>query len=271
VSLNRACVAVFCVSVVLAGTGAAHADPTKDECIEADESAQALRTQARLREAEERLSLCVASTCPAPVRNDCTERLNEVQKAVPTVVFDVRSSSGDAIGAARVRMDGAVLAGKLDGTAVAVDPGKHAFAFEADGYAPLEVPFTVLEGGKLQRVDAVMSSAAHRTPVARSVSYVALGVGAVGVVVGGVFGFRAMLDKAALDGACMGGACPARSQHDIDALRADGTVSNIGFEVGLPALAAGVVLWLLSAGPEKAPAPAAVWVGPRAAGVAGRF
>ncbi len=270
-SVSRACLAGLCASIVLAAGGVARADPTKEECIEADESAQALRAQAKLRDAQERLSLCVVSTCPAPVRSDCSERLDDVQRALPTVVFDVRSSSGEAIGAARVKMDGAELGAKLDGTAVTVDPGEHAFSFAADGYAPVEVPFTVLEGGKLQRVNAVLPAPVRRSPVTRPLSYAALGVGTVGVIAGAGFGLAAMLDKAALDGACVGGACPARAQHDIDALHSDGTVANVAFGVGLPVLAAGVVLWLLSSGSEKAPSREAVWVGPRAAGVVGSF
>ena len=52
------------------------------------------------------------------------------------MVFDVRGAGGGGdIFAVRVSMDGAALVSRLDGSALAVDPGQHTFAFAADGFA----------------------------------------------------------------------------------------------------------------------------------------
>ncbi len=254
-------------------------DPTKDECMEADESAQALRSEGKLRDARQRLSLCVAASCPGPVRDDCAERLDELERAQPTVVFDVQGAGGEDLSAVRVKVDGALLTGRLDGTAHAVDAGQHRFTFEADGYVPLEQSLLIREGGKGRSIKAVLGVDPRRTrtPVTRIVSYAALGVGAAGIAVGSVFGVRSMLDKAKLDGACAGNACPSRVQSDIEALHSDGTISSVGFGVGIVGLAAGVVLWIVSSGPKKPTAEKALlasvtpWIGIRAAGVEGSF
>ncbi len=88
---------------------------------------------------------------PEPVRDDCSEQLNEVQKLLPTVVFEVRSVDGADETDVRVNMDGAPLATKLDGQAMAVDPGQHTFRFEADGFAPVDLPLLVREADKARR------------------------------------------------------------------------------------------------------------------------
>jgi hypothetical protein len=135
---------------------AARADPTKDECINANESAQALRTARRLRDAAIKLELCVAKSCPGPVRDDCAERLNDVQKALPTVVFAVRSGGGPDLIAVRVKMDGVLLTTKLDGSAITVDPGPHAFVFEARGFAPFDETLLIREGEKERHEEIVL-------------------------------------------------------------------------------------------------------------------
>src|SRR5689334_7194462 len=53
------------LALVVGGARVARAEPTKDECVDADESAQAARTSGRLREARDRLAVCVDRVCPA--------------------------------------------------------------------------------------------------------------------------------------------------------------------------------------------------------------
>jgi hypothetical protein len=253
---------------LVAGTSAAL--PTKDECINANEAAQSLRTAGKLRAAQEKLTLCTAKTCPGPVRDDCTERLNEVLKAQPTVVFDLRTPAGADVVGARVTMDGAPLAARLDGSAVAVDPGKHTFGFTADGFAPVEESLLMKEGDKA-RVERVVlrtgpgpdgvegggsgataegasagGRAASGPSTLRTLTFATLGVGAVGVAVGAIFGGLALGDHASLHSHCNGNACPASEQSDIDALHTHAVLANVGFGVGVASLAASTVLYLVA-------------------------
>jgi hypothetical protein len=53
-------------------------------------------------------------------------------------------------------MDGKPLVGRLDGTAVAVDPGQHAFTFEVSGQPSVTKGFVLKEGEKLRRERVVI-------------------------------------------------------------------------------------------------------------------
>ena len=80
-------------------------------------------------------------------------------------------------------------------------------------------------------------------------AYVGWVVGAAGVAVGSIFGAMALDDKSTLDRSCTAaGACPANSQHPIDVLSRDSTLSTVGFGLGLVGLATGTVLWLTARG-----------------------
>jgi hypothetical protein len=89
-----------------------------------------------------------------------------------------------------------------------------------------------------------------------------------GVAVGSIFGGLAIGDKASLDRVCMSsGACPTSVEPSIQALTRDGTISTVGFGVGLAGVATGLVLWATAKpSPVKA---ASLRFGP--GGVAGRF
>jgi hypothetical protein len=264
------------LTTVLASPGA-HADPTKDECINANESAQTLRMAGKLRDARDNLTLCVSESCPEVLRRDCAERLNEVQKALPTVVFEIRTAGGDDLSAVRVQMDGAPLAAKLDGTATVVDPGPHAFTFQAAGFAAVAQPILVREGDKARIVSVVMrSNRPQRTSATRVLSFATLGVGVAGIAVGSVFGILALDDKAWLDDNCKGHACQSSAQSHIRDLHTNAVASEIGFGVGVLGVVAGAVLFLVSRGSgEAAEMDASTvvvpWIGAETAGVQGTF
>src|SRR5476651_2121227 len=129
---NALAATLGCASLYLAAPAVA-ADPTKDQCIDANETSQAMRKAEKLRDAEQRLLVCVAASCPGPVRDDCAQRLTEVRSVTPTIVFVVKDDADQDLGAVRVTMDGAPLVDKLDGTAIALNPGQHHFVFEAEG------------------------------------------------------------------------------------------------------------------------------------------
>jgi hypothetical protein len=248
----------------------AHADPTKDQCIDSNESAQTLRAAGKLREAMSKLTVCVARSCPALVRDDCAERLNTLQKLLPTVVFEVRSASGTDVTAVRVTMDGAPLTAKLDGTSLAVDPGQHTFRFEAEGFAPFDEPLLIREGDKARRERVALrggpgtsppasagaqtaEASASRMSTPRVVAFAALGVGVVGVAVGSIFGAMAIADKSSLSDNCNGktSACPSSQQSDISGFHSNGTTSDVAFGVGIAGLAAGAVLFFVSRSHES--------------------
>jgi hypothetical protein len=118
----------------------------------------------------------------------------------------------------------------------------------------------------------------------KTLAIVALGVGGVGIVVGAVTGFLAIGKHSDLADACPGGKCTSDKQSDIDSYKTMGTISTVGFIVGVVGLGAGAVLWF-TAPKESASAGAPKWatikpakdvtmtpfVGPTSAGVTGSF
>jgi hypothetical protein len=130
----------------------ARADITKDECIDANGRAQDLRRDGKLSAAREQLRECASVSCPAMVREDCASRLDELQRAQPTIVFEVRDELGVNLSAVRVTVDGTAITDRLDGAPLPVDVGEHVFAFETADRAPVTRTLVIVEGQKERRV-----------------------------------------------------------------------------------------------------------------------
>jgi hypothetical protein len=197
VPVNRSAGPILALALFGASSALA-AEPTKDECIAANETAQDLRQSGKLLEARTKLVLCVATSCPGPLREDCAQRLSEIAAVMPSVVFEVKDSAGNDMSSATVTIDGQHLAEKLDGRPIALDPGEHRFAFRAESGATAEKTLVVREGEKDRRERIVLGPASvvtigSETPVGErstfafdripTVAYVAAGVGVVGLVV----------------------------------------------------------------------------------------
>ena len=149
--------------VVLAGSTAAANEPTKQECVTANENAQDLLRAGKLRDAREQLVMCTAKACPGAVRDDCAERLRAVDQKLPLVVFTPLASKGAAgidVRAVTVTVDGASPSRPLDGTAIPVDPGEHTFTFSVGDRPPVSLELTLHEGDRLQRDVALEPPAA---------------------------------------------------------------------------------------------------------------
>jgi hypothetical protein len=143
---------------LLLGAGAllralpAHADPTTAECLIAHDEATELRAKHELRAARTKLQTCVAESCPAGLRTACLAELAQVSAAVPTLILDAVDAAGNDVSRVRVTMDGESLTDRIDGTAVAVEPGSHRFAFEVAGRPREERTLVLQEGEKDKRI-----------------------------------------------------------------------------------------------------------------------
>ena len=146
---------ISALGAILATVVAAHpvlaADPTTADCLSASESSLSLRNQHKLREARAALLICAAPSCPADVRSECSRRVGEVNAAIPTIVFEAKDAAGNDLSAVRMSMDGQPLAERLEGAALSIDPGVHAFTFETAGQPTLQKQLVVREGEKDRR------------------------------------------------------------------------------------------------------------------------
>jgi hypothetical protein len=244
-------------AIVLAGHTATAGEPTKQECVAANSSAQDLRAVGKLRAAREKLALCVSTSCPGPVREDCAQRLDEVNKAMPSLVFEAKDEAGNDLAAVRVTMDGVPLAGRLDGTSLAVDPGEHVFRFETNSFTPVEKRLVVHQTEKDRRVALSFRPSSVPAPSGNGSSdatgnspplwpeYLAFGVSGVGLVLGIIFTASALNQNSTLAGECTmpNGGCDPKYQSQIDALHQDQILATVGY--GIAVVGAGIGTYLL--------------------------
>jgi hypothetical protein len=71
---------------------------------------------------------------------------------------------------------------------------------------------------------------------------VSLGIGAAGVVAGGVLGILTLKQHRTLQGQCPGDVCPPDKQEDLRSAKQLGNFSTIAFGIGGAGLALGTVL-----------------------------
>jgi hypothetical protein len=243
---------------LLAASSAAGADPTKRECAAANETAQDLRRAGKLREARASLAVCTAGSCPGAIREDCAQRLKEVEAATPTLVFEAKDAAGHDLSVVHVTMDGQPLLEKLDGTAIAVDPGEHTFVFEAAALKRTEDTVVVREGDTNRRLRIVLElvnapTTKEQTPSApfmdpgtqRALGFSIAAAGGAGIAMGVIFG---LLAKSTYDHAsqseCMGASnCTPQGVQDGQAAHSQATVSTIAFIGGGALLAGGMLLY----------------------------
>jgi hypothetical protein len=248
---------LFALGVVLVPCAARAAEPSKLECIAANDAAQDLRRAGKLRGAREKLALCVSESCPGPVREDCAQRLTEVDRVMPSIVFEAKDSTGNDVVAVTVTMDGQQLPGKLSGLPVQVDPGEHRFVFEAEGLPATEKVVVVREGERDRHERVVLGQ--HGAPglsspapsssdgsSQKTIAYVVGGAGVVGLAIGSVLG---LVSKSSYDHALQTecgnnpNGCSPQGIKDGQSAHGQATASTVAFVAGTALLGAGAALY----------------------------
>jgi hypothetical protein len=287
-------VALVVVTFLLA-SGTARADMTKAQCIDVNTKGQDFRRDGKLSAAREQLRMCATPSCPAILSDDCAKRLDELERAQPTIIFDAKDGSGRDLSLVKVTVDGVPLAEKLEGTALQVDPGEHVFVFTEPDQAPVTKTFVLKEGDKERRERVVIGPAivpaitpqpsvgsSSSSPgesrggmgTQRILGLVAGGVGVVGVALGAVFGAMTLSEASQQQKDCASAAnClnypQASSEHSSGAT--DRTISTIGFIAGGALIAGGAALFFTAGHPSEAPASTGLQlvpdVGPGSAGM----
>jgi len=262
-------VGIGCASVLLAGSASA-ADPTKDQCIDANEASQAMRKAEKLRDAEQKLLVCVSASCPGPVRDDCAQRLTEVRAATPTVVFVVKDDADQDLTDVHVTIDGQPLTDKLEGLAIPIDPGPHRFTFVSTGRTKEERALVIREGEKDRHERVVLVStatppaaAANATaPVSEAaptaaeapardgkgqrIAGIAVGgAGVVGLVVGSVLGLASNSKYKDAISQCNGqpSMCPQPGVDEGKSAHSEAAASTVVFVVSAAFVAGGALLY----------------------------
>ena len=142
---------VLCL-LTCATSASAQPDDNAKRCTDAYVQSQELRLERRLIEAKRQAALCMAPTCPEFATKDCARWLDEIESALPSVVLRYVDETGREHNDVTVTLDGKPLTTKLDGTAMAIDPGPHTFVFRVSGADPVEHRVTIAEGEKLRQI-----------------------------------------------------------------------------------------------------------------------
>jgi hypothetical protein len=256
-------------------TPPAAAPPTKAECVGAHSEAQRLRLVGQLTGARAQLLVCANPSCPEPVTVECVPWLAEVERALPTVVFEARLADGSDAVDVTVLVDGVKVQDRLDGRAVPVDPGAHLVRFVLDAGAtpphPLERRVVVAEGEKTRVVRAEFPPAEILTPVPPVASSGGGGPHWSTYVLGGAsvlsfggftyFGLRGNSGKSDLDESHCSPKCPFSQTDPVKQKYTDANVFlGVGIATGVAAIIVGIATWGHG---KSAPAPAAARIDPQ--------
>jgi len=229
---------------LVAWTAPSHAEGP-DACLSSYESAQRLRLETKLRAAKAALVTCARAECPDVLRRDCSRWLGEVEKSLPSVVVAARRGATD-VTEVRVVIDGDIVAESLDGSAITLDPGKHAFRFELDGAPAVERSLLIVAGEKDRAIEVSFEAPADAKQTAAPSALPVYALGALGVVALGSFAYFGLSSHAKReDLAACKGHCP---EDDVDEVRREQLVADVSLGVGLVALGAAAYLHFGRAG-----------------------
>jgi hypothetical protein len=152
---HRTCAWVSSAVVFLASTGARAArTDDKEQCISAAEQGQDLRDDNKYQLARHAFSRCEQASCPALVRQDCTQWLQELDDKTPTIVLAAQDAGGHDLTEVKVTVDGALVVSLLDGMPLSIDPGEHLLRYEAAGFTAVE-DHIVIRAGQKNRILSV--------------------------------------------------------------------------------------------------------------------
>ena len=227
---------------------ASDGDVSKADCLSRHEEAQVARRERRLLDTRTALRICSGASCPAAIRADCVDWLDQVAHSLPSVVVTARARGADIL-AVKVFIDGKLATERLSGFALEIDPGLHQFRFESPPWPVIEREVLASEGVKDRPIDVefapplptVHLGAPPEPPkpfrLERS-DYVFGGVALAGIATLAYFGGTGLYDANQLENSCMS-FCKS---DDVNAVRTKLLVADIGMGVAILSLVVGMYL-----------------------------
>jgi hypothetical protein len=251
----------------LASPRAAHADAAA--CMKDHASAQREQKAGRLKAASQQFMACGSDeACPERVRNDCVERYAVVEKLVPTVILSLTDAHGKDVTSAQVFSNGTLFTSELDGRAIALEPGRHAFRFVLPSGEEVTSEVVVREGEKNRVVtakqaaapaDAAAEPAAASTDQAKPIEprdkalpagfWIASGVGVAALASFTTFAVMGRKKHESLAD-CSPDCSPSR-QEDYDALKRNYLIADISLGAAAVSFGVATVLFLTSGSRDR--------------------
>jgi hypothetical protein len=260
--------------------------------------ARALVGMGRFVEAYERYALViregVAPNSPASWKTAASDAEREIEAVKPRLAWLVINIEGPK--EPHVTVDGREVPVASLGARRATDPGKRKVRVTADGFVSGGRMIVLKEGESqsitisLERPESVELEEAPVQPETKPgadessssspLPWIAFGVGGAGLAVGAVTGVMALGVHSDLKESCPTSTCTPenaderqRMEDDLSQYHTLGTISGIGFGIGLAGAATGVVLLLTAPKAESAPTAASITpvIGPGYIGIRGRM
>jgi hypothetical protein len=250
--LGRARFAIALSLGVAAHVGAlpsARADDTSS-CTKSYETAQILKKKREYTAARRELLACIKQ-CPLVVQRECGQWLDALETVVPSIVIHAEAAGEDRT-EVRVELDGKVIADKLDGKGIDLDPGQHELKFTLAGFPQVKKSLLVHEGEQLRVVRVVFEQpevslglAPKPAPVAEPrrpfppALYFVGGVAVVGGAGFAAFGLVGESQRKRLERDC----APRCADAAVEGVHRNLLIADISLGIGLLAVTTGAVLW----------------------------
>ncbi|MET0793532.1 MAG: hypothetical protein ABW061_18570 [Polyangiaceae bacterium] len=191
--------------------------------------------------------------------NDANKELADLKPRLAWVTINVASAND-----AHVTIDGAPVPPAAIGVRRAVNPGPRLVRAQANGYLPQKKTLDLNEGNEeavsftLEPDPDAQAAVVEKAPVQpvvvpppakhdRTPMYVAFGVSGAGLVLGSVTGLLWLGKRSDLKKVCNSdrGCLPDQSDA-VSASRTFGTLSGVGFALGIVGAGTGVTLWYVN-------------------------
>jgi hypothetical protein len=99
---------------------------------------------------------CAHYTCGSVLSKECGRRVAEIETDTPTIVPIVKDEDGEPMADVALAMDGELVANRIDGRAVMVDPGTHEFTFQRGNRVLASYRTTILQGQRNRTVEVTL-------------------------------------------------------------------------------------------------------------------
>ena len=250
-------------------------------CVTAFEQAQLLRRKGLLLSSREQLTRCAQAQCPAVIVEKCVPWLTEVNVEIPTLVIAAHDARGRDTALVRVTIDDRVVAKRLNGRPIEVDPGMRHIELQHPYSVLVRRRLLVVQGEKARRVVVHFEALPRRGERPRTTALSPLAIGgwslaATGLVVGTISGAVAVQRGDVMAEMCPNKVCSGRDgglADDYAEAQMIADVSTASFAIAGAAALVGTLglLFPVTRKPQAAGAAVALRLGGATAALVGTF
>jgi hypothetical protein len=251
------CMVALCAVMLSSRPAAAQVQPAEASC-DAVEKTESMRAAGQYREARTRLLECVNAQCGGDVRRRCAATLQKVEAVTPSIVVRAEDENGNDVTDVSVSLGPEQLVSSLDGLAIPVDPGEHAFVFQRPGEDAVTQTLSIKEGEKFRPINvrigarptlALPPPASEKAESSMSSARLGGTVTLIGVGAAGLAGFTWLGLNARSREHVLEDCKPGCSTGRVNSVKTRYLLANISGAVGIAAL--GTATWLLLSGPSE--------------------